>query len=251
MTDNFKEYSQYYDVLYQHKNYQAESRYVSNHIRQHLPGASKLLELGCGTGSHAQYLCSDGYEITGMDRSAGMIDLAKNKGIENFHPLVDDITTFNLNQRFDAVISMFHVMCYLTANEDLMVCFNKVSEHLEPGGVFVFDMWYGPAVLNDLPSTRIKRKQTNKGEILCLVETQMHFERNVADVHYDFIIMDNEDKQFHRFNEKHPVRYFSIPEIQSFAEQSGFKLLSCEKFMSAEKPDISTRDVLIVLQKTI
>ena len=53
MNQVFDAYARYYDLLYCDKDYAAEAGYVANHIRKLLPHTTHILELGCGTGAHA------------------------------------------------------------------------------------------------------------------------------------------------------------------------------------------------------
>ena len=55
MEKVFDGYSRYYDLLYKDKNYKSESEYISSLIKTHSPNAKKVLELGSGTGIHAEY----------------------------------------------------------------------------------------------------------------------------------------------------------------------------------------------------
>lgn len=249
MTKNFSSYSQYYDLLYQDKNYQEEAEYISRHIKQVLPSADLLLELGSGTGNHAYFLCPMGYTITGIERSVEMVKHAKAKHIAGFTTLVNDITNFELDTRFDAVIALFHSICYLLTNAQLLACFAKVSEHLKPGGIFAFDIWYGPAVLNKLPHTRIKRMQNEHVEIIRIAETDMHFNKNIAEVNYEMIIKDKTNSTYSIVKEKHPMRYFTIPEIEMLADLSGFTVIVEEEFLNAKQPGINSWNIFMLLKK--
>jgi len=62
---------------------------------------------------------------------------------------------------------MFAVMGYQIANEDIMSAFKTASKHLEKNGLFIFDAWFGPAVLSQKPSERFKviEKNLNVAEI--------------------------------------------------------------------------------------
>ena len=139
---NFNQYSLYYDLLYRDKDYKGESDYVIELISEFNINASSIIELGCGTGSHAKYLSQSGFNITGIERSEEMVKEANLKNISNFDPIVGDICNFELNKKFDAAISLFHVISYLTDNNSLINCFKRVNQHLKPNGVFLFDIWF-------------------------------------------------------------------------------------------------------------
>ena len=72
----FELYSDYYNLLYREKNYQHGAAYVNAFIKEHLPESKTILELGCGTGSHAIQLAGLGYWISGIDKSKSMLDQA-------------------------------------------------------------------------------------------------------------------------------------------------------------------------------
>ena len=251
MATNFNAYSEYYDLLYQDKDYASEARYVSDHIKRLLPGAVRVLELGCGTGNHARYLCRMGYEVTGIERSAGMLELAASKQIQNFTPLLADITDFKSDLRYDAAVCLFHSLCYLTTNDALLACFKNVWRHLQPGGVFAFDLWYAPAVIHNLPSARIKRRENDQVEIVRLAETQMLVNKNMAEVNYEIIIKNKSNGRYNTLKEQHPMRYFSIPEIEMLAVQTGFTCVLAREFMGTGEPTINSWNILMLLQKEI
>jgi ubiquinone/menaquinone biosynthesis C-methylase UbiE len=75
------------------------------------------LDLGCGTGDHALPLAKRGYQVVGVDRSAGMLKSARKKaasgqvdGKPNFYH--GDIRSFHVEQSFDASLMMFAVLGY-------------------------------------------------------------------------------------------------------------------------------------------
>jgi SAM-dependent methyltransferase len=86
----------------------------------------------------------------------------KAKKIENFEPIVADITNFSVNNKFDVAVSLFHVISYLTNNNQLVECFNTVNNHLNEKGIFIFDVWYTPAVYMQKPETRVKELVTTQ-----------------------------------------------------------------------------------------
>ena len=139
----FDAYSQYYDLLYKGKNYVSETDYVDSLIQKYLPNASTILELGCGTGIHASKLAEKNYTVVGIDKSESMLhraELLKSK-LPNYISQklsfsMGDIRTFEIEQKFDAVISLFHVISYMTSDNDLVEAIQTAKKHLNENGVF-------------------------------------------------------------------------------------------------------------------
>ena len=158
-------YSQYYDLLYSGKDYNKEVEYIHELIKTNLANAKCILDMGCGTGKHAELLCDKGYFVQGIDLSEDMLKIAKQRAKGKEEKLSfsqSKIQDLYLNKKFDVVISLFHVMSYQNTNEDLIKAFEVAKKHLKKDGLFIFDFWYGPAVLTDLKTTRIKRLESNK-----------------------------------------------------------------------------------------
>lgn len=246
---NFEQYGQYYDLLYKDKNYKEESDYVINKIEQQAPKANQILELGSGSGSHDQFFCEAGYEVTGIERSPEMVDLAKSKKIKGFHPIIGDISSFALSQQFDVVLSLFHVISYLTENKAVIDCFKTVNKHMKPDGVFMFDVWYSPAVYHQKPETRFRRLENDTIEIIRLAESKMKTNENVVAVNYEVIIKDKATQTSKTITEEHLMRHFSIPEIKILAAFTGFEVVLAEEFLTENSPSEDTWGVFFILKK--
>jgi SAM-dependent methyltransferase len=233
----FKAYARYYDLLYRDKDYGAEVEYLNKLIQTNLPGAATLLDLGCGTGNHDFPLRQKGYRVTGIDISGENIALAREKldaqggPVDGIHFMDADICDIRLHRRFDAVISVFHVMSYLTTNGELLAAFKTAAEHLVPGGIFIFDCWYGPAVLTELPATRVKRVAQEGLVLTRIAEPEIHFNKNCVDVHYE-LIAEKEHNTVQRIAETHRMRYLFQPEIESWLAAAGLELESAEEWLS-------------------
>ena len=247
---NFIAYSKYYDLLYKDKDYASESKYVVDLLKEHKAGAKKLLELGCGSGSHAVFLCDIGFEVTGIERSKEMVEAAIQKKIKGFTPVVGDITSFIVEGKFDCAISLFHVISYLNSNENLIKCFNLVNRSLSDNGVFIFDVWYTPAVYTQKPGTRIKRMDNDEIRITRITESSMDTNANRVDVNFEVHIFDKTNQRTEVLNEVHPMRHFSRPEIELLAQKTGFTVLQSEEFLTGNAPSENTWGVCFILQKT-
>jgi SAM-dependent methyltransferase len=229
----FGTYSRYYDLLYRDKNYQAEANFVLSLINQHCPQAATLLDLGCGTGRHARLFAEAGYQVTGVDRSQEMLDVARaaaktSKGRLDFAP--GDVRDVRLGKQFDVVTSLFHVMSYQNQNLDVNAALATLREHLAPGGIFIFDFWYGPAVLNLKPAVRALRLEDAETAVTRIAEPVMHPNRNVVDVNYQVFVKDTASVS--ELRETHAMRYFFLPELELFAERNQLRIEHSLAFLS-------------------
>ncbi|RZL04953.1 MAG: class I SAM-dependent methyltransferase, partial [Pedobacter sp.] len=206
-------------------------------------------ELGCGSGSHAMYLSKEGFQITGIERSPEMVDIARKKNIQGFEPIVGNIEDFSLDKRFDSVISLFHVISYLTTNDALLKCFKQVNRHLKQGGIFLFDTWFTPAVYTQIPDTRIRRLEDDGIEVVRIAESTMDYFNNIVNVNFEVLIKDKQNGRSETIKEVHPMRHFSIGEISFLALHCGFEVILEEEFLSGAKPGKDTWGVCFVLKK--
>ncbi len=243
---NFDLYSRYYNLLYKDKNYEIEANYVYNKLKSYHPNLNEILELGTGTGIHATILQKKGLKVTGIELSENMALQARENGIECY---IHDCSEFDLNKKFDAVISLFHVISYVTENDKLLKTFRNVFEHLKPGGIFLFDTWYSPAVYNLKPTTRIKRIENNELKVTRLAEPVMHYNSNIVDVNYEVIIEEKQNGKITRINETHPMRHFSLAEINLLASINGFAMLESTEWMTNTEPSENTWGVCFTLKR--
>jgi SAM-dependent methyltransferase len=147
----FQHYARFYDLLYADKPYQQEAAYVRQLLEKYGDRVNRVLDAGCGTGLHAVEFAHCGYEVTGLDQSAGMIDLARRRkaGLDPVSQSKLDFIEASLQsyrspEPFDAVTALFHVMSYQTTGELLKAAIQSAAANLKTGGVFVFDFWHTP-----------------------------------------------------------------------------------------------------------
>ena len=249
----FGAYSRYYDLLYRDKDYAAESGYVDGLIRQHAPAARTILELGCGTGAHAAGFAGLGYEVHGVDVSLGMLESARLRK-ENLEPKLaarlefssGDVRSFRSGRRFDVVTALFHVVSYQVTNESLHRTFATAAAHLAPGGIFVFDFWYGPAVLSDPPVVRVKRLEDAATRVLRVAEPTMHVNEDVVEVAYLVLVTDRATGHLEEISELHRMRYLFVPELRAYLGDAGLDVVHCSQWMSDAAPSAGSWNVVMV-----
>ena len=245
----FNAYSRYYDLLYGDKDYVAETEYIAGLLERLGVSGKRLVEFGSGTGKHGRLLAKRGYEVTGIERSPEMVALAESA--PGFFCQQGDICTVQLGQTFDAVLSLFHVVSYQTTNDAVQAVFARAAEHLETGGLFVFDVWYSLAVYVQRPEVRVKRMTDGAVEITRIAEPELHPKENRVDVNYTIFSRDLASGAVETMTETHLMRHFSLPELDLFAQTSGFEILGVEEFLTGNIPSEKTWGVCLILKKVI
>ena len=243
----FDAYSRYYDLLYRDKDYATEVVYIDKLLSRHSVSGHDLLEFGSGTGKHGRLLAELGYQVTGIERSAEMV--AQSTATEGFSCRQDDICKVQLGRTFDAVLSLFHVVSYQVSNQAVRAVFARAAEHLQQGGLFVFDVWYSPAVYAQRPDVRVKRMYDSFIDITRIAEPVMYPNENRIDVNYTIFARDLASGAWQTLIETHPMRHFSLPELELLAADSGFERLSAEAFLTGDEPGEDTWGVCLVLRR--
>jgi len=250
----FGAYSRFYNLLYRDKDYTGEADYVRSLICRHHPEATNILDLGCGTGRHDLLLAKMGYEMTGVDMSAEMLAVANAQLASLLPPpssLIyhqDDIRSVRLDPTFDVVISLFHVMSYQVTNTDLQAVFATARAHLKPGGIFIFDCWYGPAVLTDWPAVRVKRLEDEAIAVTRIAEPVMHPNDNLVDVNYHVFIRDKASGAVEELRETHRMRYLFRPEVELFLREAGLSPVESAEWMTGKEAGFNTWGVCFVVR---
>lgn len=231
MNNYASRYAELYDLFYADKPYADEARFVHDCIREFGPNpARKILELACGTGRHAFELKKFGYEITAMDRSPDMLRVARRRLGENGTTFISaDMRDLQLLCReFDAAVCLFDSIGYLQTDEALHDAFGKIRDHLRTDGVFIFEFWHAPTMLNQYSPTRCRRWKTADGEVVRTSTTTLDPNKRLATVDYAVEEIRN-DATRTTFHEQHINRFFSRDEMKALISKAGF---GCLKFFA-------------------
>ncbi|MFF0380032.1 class I SAM-dependent DNA methyltransferase [Actinoplanes missouriensis] len=130
------------------KDYRAEADAVRALIAGHAPGATSLLDVACGTGSHLRELAASFGEVVGVDLSAEMLAVAARHapGVELHR---GDMRDFRLDRTFDAVICMFSSIGYVCGRTELDRAVTNLAAHVAPDGVLIIEPWWFPDTFRD------------------------------------------------------------------------------------------------------
>ena len=106
--------------------------------RHHVkPGNS--MDLACGTGVLCQILHCNGIRASGMDFSAGMIDIARERNPDIQYEVADMIT-YRPDQQYDLITCTGDALNHIGDLADIEKIFRNVYTYTCPGGYFIFDI---------------------------------------------------------------------------------------------------------------
>lgn len=230
---NFQaDYAQAYDRLYADKDYERECAVVLALCdRFGQPQPARILDLGCGTGNHALGFARRGIAVTGVDRSAAMLAQARRKSAGALLPpryVRADIRRIALGRRFDVATMLFAVLSYQLDNEDAAAALAAARRHLRPGGLLVFDVWFGPGVVRSPPGRRTK----SVGGVRREARGTLDLRRQWCTVDYRVTVAA--DKR--EFRERHTVRFFFPRELELLFDRAGFALEALQDFGRWRRP---------------
>ncbi|MFH1888560.1 MAG: class I SAM-dependent methyltransferase [Candidatus Omnitrophota bacterium] len=234
MSNNFKKYAGYYDLIYKDKDYGKECEFIERIFRKYAARKPRsIMDLACGTGSHAISLAERGYKVYGSDISAAMVAIARRKSKER--GLDTEFRKGRMqhsatSKKFDAALILFASIDYLTKTKDIRGTFINVSEHLKKNGLFIFDFWNGDAVTRKLipKSTKIVSDKDMRIKRSCVKRLDMA--AHLCEVKFDFSVY-KKGKLADSFREKHLIRYFFPEEIRRRLALSGFEILKICPFL--------------------
>lgn len=249
------DYAAAYDALYSDKDYEAETDILEQLFRRYASGpVHEVLDLGCGTGSHALPLARRGYTATGVDVAPQMLSRARAKvAAANLRVALceADIREYRDGRQYDAVIMMFAVLGYQRTNDDVTRALRTARAHLRPGGVFIADFWYGPAVLTLGPESRFKRIVQGERRILRFAGGVCDEARHACTVSYDTVTIEG-TTVLAEVHEDHDVRFFFPLELDFALQDAGLARSALRAYPEVERPPgISDWCACLVAQQAV
>ena len=230
----FSEYSDYYDLYYSDKDYAAEADFVLELASRFGVNPQTLLDMGCGTGRHLEQFVKQGLECDGFDLSSEMLAQAKERLAGSGVILQKgNLVDFEIGKQYDLVVAMFAVMSYLIDNEQLLAGLRTAQKHLNPKGVFIFDGWFGPAVLSQKPEERRHEYEDGQNTVVRKVTPSLDSINQTVTVHYDISVNRN-GKIIKQIQENHVMRFMFVQEMTLLMQSAGLKLVHYCPFLEPD-----------------
>jgi len=235
-NNSYKEFSQIYDLLMNDIDYEKWTSFIIKKIGNN----NKILEAACGTGSITSILAENNYKVTAFDLSQDMLMKAYEKlgRCPDVKLLIQDMTTFKIDDKFAAAICCCDGINYLTKDE-ILLFFKKVNEHLSQNSKFVFDI-----------STEYKYKTMfndtyvyDDGDVFYVWENMIDQDEKSVNVEINFFV-SNSSQKYERITELQTQYIHSVQEIVSLLKKSEFNNIEIfDDYNEAAYNDTSLRAV--------
>lgn len=215
-----------YDTFMDNVPYEEWGEYLHGLLLEYGVEDGLVLDLGCGTGTMTEILASKGYDMTGVDFSEEMLDIAMQKRTKSGHDilyLMQDMREFELYGTVKAIVSICDSMNYITEDEDLLEVFKLVNNYLDPEGVFIFD-------LNTVYKyEKILGEQTiaeNREDASFIWDNYYDEEEQINEYDLALFIPEGKDGLYRKYEEVHYQRAYELELVKELLEKAGMEFVA-------------------------
>jgi SAM-dependent methyltransferase len=229
--------STYYHLLYSHRDEEEANQFMQNLLTKLVPEPhSKILDLACGKGRHAQFIASKGFDVIGIDLSENSIAEALQKSNAKLQFFEHDMRfPFRINY-FDYVFNLFTSFGYFNNQRDEINTIKSIALNLKPRGLVVIDFFNAAKVI----------QMTAKCSEQKMIDG-IEFEWKKSIINKSVIKeIDVKDAGIvHHYKEQ--VRLLELADFENYFRQAGLKLLATFGDYSLAPFDVITSERLIMI----
>lgn len=239
-------FAEVYDTFMDNIDYEAWSDYVVSLLQEYGIEKGLVLDLGCGTGNVTECLAAAGYDMTGVDMSEDMLNIAMKKRQASGHDILylcQEMQEFELFGTVRAVVSICDCINYVTRPEELLQTFRLVNNYLDPEGIFIFDMNTAYKYREILADNTFAEVRDDSSFIW---ENYYDDEEKINEYGLTLFIKDKEDGKYQRFEEYHYQRAYEVEEILQIVTKAGLKVMAVYDAFTKKPPKEDSERVYIV-----
>ncbi len=164
----YNQLSKYIDASYRRtKNYQQEVDFILRRVGN-IAGGKIVIDVACGSGGHAELLSKAGFEVYAVDLNDGMLRLVK-KNLPNARVFKQDMRHLDVPVQAGVLLCMYNSINYNYSYAELSHTLQRFYDHLEPGGVVIFDTAFmkhtwkpGPFSIETITTPEFEVARVNK-----------------------------------------------------------------------------------------
>lgn len=244
--NSYTAFSDIYDTLMKEDiNYEHIADFIENIFTLHGKNPDMIADLACGTGNLTIPLANRGYDMIGIDKSADMLSIAREKCTSNDVLFLNqDMTKLDLYGTADAFLCMIDGINYILNPHSLLKMFSRVKRcFLNPGGIFIFD------ISSEYKLSQIIGSNTfihNDDKNFYTWENRFLKNLKISDMYLNFFV--KEGKLYRRFSERHLQRAYSADEIKSILTKAGFSKITLYDGFTYKKPTKKSQRIVFAAE---
>ena len=215
----------FYDAINADIDYSSWADFIEQIFNKECKAKPELvLDLGCGTGKMTLELARRGYDMTGIDYSPEMLDIARSIGEKEGHDILwlcQDMREFELYGTVDAAVCCLDCINHLEDIDDLKSCLSLVHNYLIPDGIFIFDV-NGRYKFENIYADNTFTMEEDGG--YCVWENYYDKESRICDF-YITLFKECRNGRYERFEETQSERMFTLSELTEALDECNMELL--------------------------
>ena len=230
----------FYDTVNRDIDYSVWADFIEKIIKREYSGKAPLLilDLGCGTGRMTRELARRGYDMTGVDASPEMLDIAKvtaeGEGLgERMLWLCQDMSEFELYGTVDVTVSCLDCINHLWDTGKLTDCFKLVHNYLVPNGLFIFDVNGKHKFETVYSDNSYVFEDENK---VCIWQNYYNPKNRICDF-YITVFEEKKEGSYVRYDDVQRERMYTLRSIKKHLRECGFEFVGAYKNFDFEEAD--------------
>lgn len=246
----YTSFAEVYDQFMDNVPYREWADFLQEILQKEGISDGLVLDLGCGTGSMTEELAGRGYDMIGVDNSEDMLEIAMEKRQESGHDIIylmQDMQEFELYGTVRAVVSVCDSVNYVTEKEELEQVFRLVNNYLDPGGIFVFDFnteYKYREVLGD------RTIAENREDSSFIWDNYYYEEEHMNEYELTLFIQETDQKElYHKYQETHFQRAYTLEEIGELLERSGLRFVAAYEDYTKDAPGKGSERICVVARE--
>ena len=236
----------FYDAINADIDYSSWADFIEKIIEREYRGKPELvLDLGCGTGKMTLELASRGYDMTGIDYSDDMLDVARTSAEEKEHDILwlsQDMREFELYGTVDVTVSCLDCINHLTRPSDVEKTFSLVHNYLIPDGLFIFDI-NGKYKFENIYSDRSYVMEENGG--VCIWQNYYNNKTKICDF-YITLFEEDSDGRYDRYDELQKERMYTINDMKRMLSRTEMEFIGAYSDFDFSPADDTDERIYIV-----
>lgn len=241
---SYNDFAYIYDrLMHRDINYEHIADYIENIFARYGISPELVCDLACGTGNVTIPLARRGYDMTGIDISEDMLNVARGKsdGLDILY-LRQSMADIDMYGTMGAFLCMIDGINYMITPKSLLKLFTRLKTcFMDPDALFIFDI-----------SSRYKLSSVIGNNTFIHSEKDVFYswqntysEKNsLCDMLLNFFVKGRNG--YKRFEERHIQRAYSVSELTCLLKRAGFSRIDTYEAMTFDKPRPDSERIVFV-----